>query len=172
MFNGRIPTCCFSYILHSLSAEMQATPRAGVIVGDRLGSPSVNILFMTKLSLDPLFWDMDCLLTLWLLLIPCSLGNICFTFNFLIFMIVKRNSLCNSLHIITKGSLKHICSLRAEVPVSFPFSIPPNPWLFLWSIETHRAHSSTCAFKVPLRGHPVHSWAMQALCQGLYWSSV
>ena len=40
-----------------------------VIVWGRLGSPLVNILFRTKLlSLVPLSWDMDCLLTLWLTL--------------------------------------------------------------------------------------------------------
>ena len=40
-----------------------------VIVWGRLGSPLVNILFKTKLlSLLPLSWDMDCLLTLWLTL--------------------------------------------------------------------------------------------------------
>ena len=39
-------------------------------------SPSVNILLRTKLlSLNPLSGDMDCLLTLWPLLIPCFLDN-------------------------------------------------------------------------------------------------
>ena len=42
-------------------------PGTEVIVWGRLGSPLVNILFRTKLlSLVPLSWDMDCLLTLWL----------------------------------------------------------------------------------------------------------
>ena len=41
-------------------------PGTEVIMWDRLESPLVNILFTTKLlSLDPLSWDMDCLLTLW-----------------------------------------------------------------------------------------------------------
>ena len=79
-----------------------------------IGSPSVNILFMTKLlCLDPLSWDIDCLLTLWPLLIPYALGNGCCTFSFLIFIIAERNSLYNSLHILTKRSLKHLCSIRA-----------------------------------------------------------
>ena len=57
--------------------EWQAAPRTEVIGWDRLEMPSVNILLTTKLlSLDPLSWDMDCLLTLWPLLIPCSLGNV------------------------------------------------------------------------------------------------
>ena len=97
-----------------------AAPRTEVIGWDRLESPSVNILLTTKLlSLDPLSWDMDCLLTLWPLLIPCSLGNSCCTFGFLIFIIVERNFLYNSLYILTERSLKHLCSIRACVPVSF-----------------------------------------------------
>ena len=52
-----------------LQAEQQAAPRAEVTVWGRLGSPLVNILFRTKLlSLVPLSWDMDCVLTLWLTL--------------------------------------------------------------------------------------------------------
>ena len=91
-------------------------------------SPSVNILLMTKLlRLDPLSWDMDCLLSLWSLLIPCSLGNGCCTFGFLIFVIVERNSLYNSLYILTEKSLKHLSSIRAWVPVSFSLSLSPPP---------------------------------------------
>ena len=94
-----------------------------VVVWDRLESPLVNILFTTKLlSLDPLSWDMDCLLTLWPL-IPCSLGNSCCTFGFLIFIIGERNFLYHSLYILTEKSLKHLCSIRAWVPVSFFLSI-------------------------------------------------
>ena len=100
--------------------EWQATPRTEVIGWDRLESTSVNILLMTKLlSLDPLSWGMDCLLTLWPLLIPCSLGNGCCTFGFLIFIIVERNFLYNSLYILTERSLKHLCSISAWVLVSF-----------------------------------------------------
>ena len=63
--------------------EQQAAPRTEVIMWDRLESSLVNLLFMIKLlSLDPLSWDMDCLLTLWPLLIPCSLGNGCYMFGF------------------------------------------------------------------------------------------
>ena len=93
-----------------------------------LESPSVNILFMTKLlSLNPLSWDMDCLLTWWPLLIPCSLGNGCCTFGFLIFITVKRNFLYKSLYILTERSLKHLCSIRASVPVSFFLSLSLSP---------------------------------------------
>ena len=99
--------------------EWHAAARTEVIGWDRLESPSVNILLTIKLlSLDPLSWDMDCLLTLWPLLIPCSLGNGCCMFGFLIFIIVKRNFLYTSLYILTERSLKHLCFIRAWVPVS------------------------------------------------------
>jgi len=137
--------------------EWQATPRTKVIGWDRLESPSVNILLTTKLLsldplswdmdcllIDPLSWDMDCLLTLWPLLIPCSVGNGCCTFGFLIFIIVERNFLYNSLHILTETSLKHLCSIRAWVPVScflslflsLPPSLPPAlslSYQWLWT---------------------------------------
>ena len=154
-------------------------PGTEVIVWDRLESPLVNIFFTTKLlSLDPLSWDMDCLLNLWPLLIPCSLGNSCCTFGFLIFITVKRNFLYHSLYILTEKSLKHLCSIRAWVPVSFSLS----PRLILWSAETRLAHSPTRASKtlsrrrpvpsLPSRGHLVPSWDKQVLCQGLHWFSV
>ena len=53
------------------------------------------------------------------IVIPCSLGNGCCTFGFLIFIIVKRNILYHSLYILTERSLKHLCSIRAWVPMSF-----------------------------------------------------
>ena len=128
--------------------EQQAAPRTEVIGRDRLESPSVNILLTTKLlSLNPLSWDMDCLLTLWPLLIPCSLSNGCYTFGFLIFIIVERNFLYNSLYILTERSLKHLCSIRAWVPVSvclFPsLSLSPRPsgslsFTFLLSTLDHQ----------------------------------
>ena len=104
--------------------ELHAALRTEVIGWDRLESPSVNILLTTKLlSLDPFSWDMVCLLTLWPLLIPCSLGNVCCTFGFLIFIIVERNFLYNSLYILRERSLKHLCSIRAWVPMSFSLSL-------------------------------------------------
>ena len=111
--------------------EQKAAPRTEVIMWDRLESPSVNILFTTKLlSPDPLSWDMDCLLPLWPLLTPCSLGNSCYMFGFLIFITVERNFLNNSLYTLTERSLKHLCSIRVWVPVSvflplsFSLSLP------------------------------------------------
>ena len=157
-------------------------PGTEVTMWDRLDSPLVNILFTTKLlSLDPLSWDMECLLTLWPLLIPCSLGNSCCTFGFLIFITGERNFLYHSLYILTEKSLKHLCSIRAWDPVSFFLSLSLSPRLILWSAETRLAHSPTRASKtlsrrrpvpsLPSRGHLVPSWEMQVLCQGLYWFS-
>ena len=122
-----ISFCC------QIPVEWQAAPRTEVIGWDRLESPSLNILLTTQLlSLDPLSWDMDCLLTWWPLLIPCSLANGCCTFGFLIFIIVERNFLYNSLYILTERSLKHLCCIRAWVPVSFflSLSLPPSGSLF------------------------------------------
>ena len=84
------------------------------------GFPSVNSLLTTKLlSHDSLSWDMDCLLTLWPLLIPCFLDNSCCMFGFLIFIIVERNSLYISLYMLTERSLKHSCSTRDLGPHVF-----------------------------------------------------
>ena len=63
-------------------------PGTEVIVWGRLGSPLVNILFRTKLlSLVPLSWDMDCLLTLWLTLplVPLVMVVVHLVFWFLSF---------------------------------------------------------------------------------------
>ena len=128
LINPRFPIsfCCQKLV------EQQAAPRTEVITWDRLESPSVNILFMIKLlSPEPLSWDMDCLLTLWPLLIPCYLGNGYYTFGFLIFIIVERNFLYNSLYILTERSLKHLCCIRAWVPVSVCLSFFPSLSLHL-----------------------------------------
>ena len=106
---------------------------------------------------------MDCLLTLWPLLTPCSLGNGYCTFGFLIFIIV-RNFLYHSLYILTEKSLKHLCPIRARVPVSFFLSLSffflflsLSLWLILWSVETCRAHCPTRASKTLSRRLPVPS---------------
>ena len=158
-------------------------PGTEVTMWDRLDSPLVNILFTTKLlSLDPLSWDMDRLLTLWPWLIPCSLGNSCCMFGFLIFIIVERNILYNSLYILTERSLKHLCSIRAWVPMSFlSFCLSlslanslkhKNPSCSLSCLGFQDPLKKThCAF-TPSRRYPKPSWMIQALCQELYWFSV
>ena len=144
-----------------------------VIGWDMHESPSVNILLVTKLlSFDPLSWDMDCLLTLWPLLIPCSLGNCCCMFGFLIFIIVERNSLYNSLYILTERSLKHLCSIRAWVPVSFflslSLSLPPAN-----SLEHRNPLSSVSSlgFQDPLERVPCAFVSSTSPVLGFYWFS-
>ena len=146
MLNRRIPTCCFSQVLCFFLSDSTLLPGTGVIVWDRLESPLVNILFMTKLlSLNPLSWDMDGLLTLWQLLIPCSLGNSCYTLGFLIFIIVVRNFLYHSLYILTENSLKHLCSIRAWVPVSVFLSLS----LSLSSADSLERRDSSSSLSCP-----------------------
>ena len=155
--------------LQQKPVERHAIPRTELTGWDMCKSPSVNILLRTKLlSLYPLSWDMDCLLNLWPLLIPHSLDKGCCTFGFLIFIIVERNSLYNSLYILTEKSLKHPCSTRGLGPhvclsLSLSLFLSPSLRLILWSIETHWAHSSALAFKTSSRGRPVPSWVVQAL---------
>ena len=123
-------------------------PGTRVIVWDRLEAPLVNILFMTKLlSLDPLSWDMDGLLTLWQLLSPCSLGNGCCMLGFLIFIIVVRNFLYHSLYILTENSLKHLCSIRAWVPVFFflPSFLSLSLCLSLSSADSLERRDPSCS---------------------------
>ena len=151
--------------------EWHTAPRTEIIGWDRLESPSVNLLLTTKLlSLDPLSWDMDCLLTLWPLLIPCSLGNGCCMFGFLIFIIVERNFLYNSLHILTERSWKHPSSTRGLGPRVFLFlslslSLSPSPANYL----EHKNPTSSffcLGFQDPWSGCPVPSRAVQALIKG------
>ena len=154
-------------------------PGTGVIVWDRLESALVNILFTTKLlSLDPLerwivSWPCDHHH-------PCSLGNSYCTFGFLIFIIDERNFLYYSLYILTEKSLKHLCSIRAWVHVSFFLSFLLSLSLSGWFLGVQRPVLLTLLPRL-LRRRPVPSpssrqspvplWEMQVLCQGLYWFS-
>ena len=94
-----------------------------------------------------------------IIIIPCSLGNGYCTCGFLIFSTVDRNFLYHSLSILTEKSLKHLCSIRAWVPVSFflSFSLSLSPRLILWSAETCLAHSPSRASKTLSRRRPVPS---------------
>ena len=155
----------YQFLITGTSGESCCSQEWGHEIKHICGFPSVNILLTTKLlSHDSLSWDMDCLLTLRSLLIPCSLDTGCCTFGFLIFIIVKRNSLYNSLYILTERSLKHPCSTRdLGYRVSLSLSLAPSLWLILWSVETRWGHSLARAFKTSSRGCPVPSWAVQAL---------
>ena len=91
------------------------------------------------------------------IIIPCSLGNGYCTLGFLIFIIDERNLLYYSLYILTEKSLKHLCSIRAWVPVSFFLSLSLSPWLIPWTAEIHLAHSPARTSKTLSRRHPVTS---------------
>ena len=81
------------------------------------------------------------------IVIPRSLGNGYCTFGFLIFIIDERNFLYYSLYILTEKSLKHLCSIRAWVPMSVCLSFSLSPRLIPWSAETRLAHSPARASK-------------------------
>ena len=155
--------------------EWHAPPRTEVRGWDMHESPSVNILLTTKrLSLNPLSWDMDCLLTLWPLLIPCSLDNSYCTFGFLIFIIVERNSLYNSLYILIERSLKHPCSTRGLGPcvclsLCLSPSLPPAN-----SLERGNPPSSlSClGFQDLLERAPCGPVSGASPVLGFYWFSV
>ena len=159
----------YQFLVNGTSGAAHCSQDRGHEIKHMRRFPSVNILLRTKLlSHDPLSWDMDCLLTLWPLLIPCFLDNGCCTFGFLIFIIVTRNSLYNSLYILTERSWKHPCSTRGLGPrvfLSFFFSLslPPSLQLILWSVKTHQAHFLAQSFKISSRGWLVPSLAVQAL---------
>ena len=91
------------------------------------------------------------------IIIPCSLGNGYCTFGFLIFIIDERNFLYYSLYILTEKSLKHLCSIRAWVPVSVCLSFSLSPRLIPWSAETRLAHSPARVSKTLWRRCPVPS---------------
>ena len=145
---------------------------------DGLGPPWVNILFTTKLlSLAPFFLRYGLSPDLVTIIILCSLGNGYCTFGFLIFLIIERNFLYYSLYILTEKSLKHLCSIRAWVPVSvclfflssdcpslpFRLSLPPSPSLFHFLIFDSRPPGpgplkdpNTLLFSLK---HPTNTWS-------------
>ena len=88
---------------------------------------------------------------------PCSLGNGYCMFGFLIFIIDERNFLYYSLYILTEKSLKHLCSIRAWVPMSFFLFLSLSLQLIPWSAETRLAHSPSWPSKTLSRRHPVPS---------------
>ena len=153
-------------------------PGIGVIVWDRLTS-LVKILFMTKLlSLDPLSWDMDCLLTLW----PSSslVLLVTVTVRLIFWYLSLTKEYIYRLYILTEKSLKHLCSIRDWVPVSFFLSLSHSGWLLgaqnpvlltLLPGLLRLSWEGTLCLHASSRGCPVPSWEMQVLCQGLYWFS-
>ena len=88
-----------------------------------------------------------------IIIIASSLGNGYCMCGFL-FITDERNFLYYSLYILTEKSLKHLCSIRAWVPVSFFLSLSSADSL---EGETHLAHSPARASKTLSRRHPVPS---------------
>ena len=158
-------------------------PGTEAIVWGRLGSPLVNILFTTKmLSLAPLSGDMDCLLTLWLLLPLVPLVTVAVRLVFWSLSSRKKFLVPQPIYThrkIIKAPVLHQ-SLGPRVFFVSLSLLSVSLWLILWSVETCRAHfparasktleKALCAF-TPSRGRLVPLWVMQVLCQGLYWSS-
>ena len=131
----------------------------------RHASPSVHILLTTKLlSLNLLYWDTDCLLTLWPLLIPCSLDCCTFWFSDLYH--------CRKKFLVQQPIYTHRKTIKAPLlhqrlgSPCLSFSLSLSLQLILWSVETRQAYSPAWAFKTSSRGHPVPSWAVQALFKG------
>ena len=96
-----------SYVLSLMSPlspfkrNSMLLPGTEVIVWGRLGSPLVNILFRTKLlSLIPLSWDMNCLLTLRLTLLLVPLVTVAVSLVFWSLSFLKEVS-CTTAYIYT-----------------------------------------------------------------------
>ena len=124
--------------------------------------PSLAFPYGERDYLQPSF-DMDCLLALWPLVLLVSLV-ICKVWSFDLYL----NELpCNMVYILTKSSVKHPCSTRdLGLRVLLSLSLCLSFWLISWSLEACWAHFPTLAFKTSqdfLRGHPVPTWAVQAL---------
>ena len=113
-------------------------------------------------SHDPLTQDMGWPLALWWLLflvIPLVMVVIRLVFCSLPNFIFHLKLPCITIYKLTQTWIKHPCSTRGLGPLcpSFPF------WLVLWSVEACGTHFPAQAFKTSSRGHPVPSWAVQAL---------
>ena len=138
--------------------EQQAAPRTEVIMWDRLESPLVNILFTTKLlSLDPLSWDMYCLLTLW----PSSS---LFPWWQVLYNLISDLYHCRKKLLVPQPLYTHGEIIKAPLLhqrlgpcVCLSLSISHSPRLIPWSTETRLAHSPARASKTLSRSHPVLS---------------
>ena len=104
-----------------------------------------------------------------IIIIPCSLGNGYCTFGFLIFIIDERNFLYYSLYILTEKSLKHLCSIRAWVSVSFFLSLSLSPADSLECRDLSCSLTPAGTSKTLLRRHSVPSPTREGtwcLCKG------
>ena len=125
----------------------------GVILWDRLESPLVNILFRTKLlSLDPLSWDMDCLLTLWPSSSLVPLVTVTVHLVFWSLSLTKETS-CTTAYVYThrkpiKAPLLHQ-SLGPSVCLSFFFFFSLSLSLSLSSADSLEHRDPSCSLSCP-----------------------
>ena len=110
--------------------ERHTAPRTEVIGWDMYESPSVNILLMTKLlSLNPLSWDMDCLLTLGPLLIPVPLVTVAVCLVFWSLSLSKEIPCITAYIYSQKHQKSTFAPPETWVPVSFSLSLSDRrPW--------------------------------------------
>ena len=152
-------------------------PGTEVIVWGRLGSPLVNILFLTKLlSLAPLSWDMDCLLTLWLRLPLVPLVTVASIWFSDLYHSWKKFLVPQPIYThrkIIKAPLLHQslgpCLFCLSLSLSLSFSL--FFWLILWSMETRHAYFPAQASKTLSRRYFVPSppwggaWCLREQCK-------
>ena len=127
MFNSRIPVCCFLSLLSPLFLISPCLGRgAGKPLPGRrskrwdasIGFPSLAFPFGERDYLQPSF-DMDRLLALWPLLLLASLVT-CKVWSLDLYL---KKLPCITVHILLQDSIKHPCSTRAWVPMSFSLSL-------------------------------------------------
>ena len=131
-----------------------------------IGFPSLAFPYGKSDYLRPSFFDMDCLLVLWPLLLLVSLVT-CKVWSFDLYL---KKLPCKTVYILTQSSIKHPCSTRDLGPRALlSLFLYLSFWLSPWSAEACRAHFPARASKTSqdfLRGCPEPTWAVQALSEG------
>ena len=130
---------------------------------------SKHSLYDKLLSLNPLSWDMDCLLTLWLLsLVP--LVTVAVHLVFWSLSLSKETS-CTTAYIYSQKIIKAPLLHQSLGPWVF-LSLSHSPRLIPWSTETRLAHSPARASKTLSRRHTVPSpppwegaWCLHERCK-------
>ena len=119
------------------------------------GFPSLAFPYGKSDYLRPSFFDMDCLLVLWPLLVLVSLVT-CKVWSFDIYL---KKLPCKTVYILTQSSIKHPFS-TGDLDPHVLLSLSLSFWLILWSVEACHAHFPARAFKTSSRGRPVPMWAL------------
>ena len=133
MFNSKTPVCCFLSLLSLLFliSPCRARGAGKPLPGRRskswdacIGLPSLAFPFDERGYLWPSFL-MDHLLALWSLLLLASLVT-CKVWSLGLYL--KKLLV----YILLQNSIKHLCSIRAWVPVSVFLSLSLYFWLIPW----------------------------------------